>query len=582
MSPRSTQELDFTPASNVMPSPAQWRDHVIYHLMIDRFDNNQDSSPFDFDSTNRHEWKAEHGSEFQGGCLKGITRRLDYIRNLGCTALWISPPFKNRKTAPNTYHGYAIQNFLAVDPRFGTLEDLRELVQEAHQRSMYVILDVVINHTGNNWGYVDDSPMIYNHGEQFEFGFWRAADGTALKCPPEEFGEDDAVWPVELQNPECYKRKGRIGDMASGSSNEMISGDTEDMKDLDLTREDVRDAMIRCHKWWIAQTDCDGFRIDTVKHTEPKAMSIFVNSIREYAQSIGKHNFHMFAEIVAEDEVLMKYLGQNTPNRDEDPTEEYPALCSCLDFPLYFDLENVIKRKAPPSVLKERYEHFQHFYRDYGKVGEYFVTFVDNHDQMHRPYFRLMHGESDPRLATIAIGYLLTAIGIPCIYYGTEQCFNGGSDRDDDYVREAMFGCNWGAFGAREGHFFNEQHSTYQTIAAIARIRAAEPALRYGRQFFRQVSGDGQTFGDSKDPGGVFAFARVLDTTSILTAINLDPEPRKIFIAVDEKFVEVDAMAKNLLNDKEFKVQVAPNGKTLCLLLDFGPREIMILKKYQE
>jgi glycosidase len=579
MSPQSTQELDFTPVTDkVFSSPAQWRDHNIYHLLIDRFDNNQDQPPFDPDSGNRHEWKAEDGSQFQGGCLKGIARRLDYIRNLGCTAIWISPPFKNRKTAENTYHGYAIQNFLDVDPRFGSMNDLRELVREAHNRGMYVIIDIVINHTGNNWGYVNDQPMVYNNGEQFEFGFWRAADGTALKCHPEEYGEDDAVWPVELQKPECYKRMGRIGDMTSGSDQEMIDGDTEDMKDLDLTREDVRDAMIRCHKWWIAQTDCDGFRIDTVKHAEPKAMSVFVNAIREYCQSIGKHNFHMFAEIVAEDDVLLKYLGQNTPNEDDDPNEEYPALCSTLDFPLYFKLEDVIKRQAPPIVLKERYERFQHFYRDYGKVGEYFVTFVDNHDQMHRPFYRLMNGETDCQLVELAIGYLLTSMGIPCIYYGTEQCFNGGGNADDDYVRETMFGSNWGAFGAREGHFFNDQHHAYKAISKIASIRAAEPALRYGRQFFRQVSGDGQTFGDSKDPGGVFAYARILDVTSILMVMNLDPESRRNFIAVDEKFVSEGSPVKNLLNDREYKVELAPNGKQLCLNLELASRELIVLK----
>ncbi len=577
MFPRSTQELDFTPSGEVMPSPHQWRDQVIYHLMIDRFDNNQDLKPFDPDSTPRKDWDPHDGAEFQGGRIAGITRRLDYIRNLGCTTLWISPPFKNRVNTYDTYHGYAIQNFLAVDPRFGTLEDLQELVREAHKRKMYVVFDIVINHSGDNWGYVNDEKMIYNDGQQFDFGFWRGSDGKPLKCPPEEFGEDDAVWPVELQRPECYKRQGRIGDMGSASREEMVHGDTEHMKDLDLTREDVRDAVIRCHKWWIAQTDCDGFRIDTVKHAEPKATSIFVNAIREYAQSIGKHNFHMFAEIVAEDDVLMKYLGQNTPNFD-DPNQEYPALCGCLDFPLYFDLEDVIKRKRPPIVLAERYEKFQHFYRDYGKVGEYFVTFMDNHDQMHRPFYRFMHGESDWRLAVIGMGYLLTAMGIPCIYYGTEQCLNGGSDRDDDYVRETMFGSNWGAFGATEGHFFNEQHSAYRAIATIARVRASEPALRYGRQFFRQVSGDGQTFGESRDPGGVFSYARILDTASIVIVINLYPDPRAIFVALDEKFLPPGSEIRNLLGDRSFPVEMAPNGTTACVHLEMQPREMMILK----
>jgi glycosidase len=578
MSVHSSQELDFTPYCEITPSPSQWRDHVIYHLLIDRFDNGQDLRPFDPDETSRKEWDPHQGAEFQGGRIAGITRRLDYIRNLGCTTLWISPPFKNRKNTNNTYHGYAIQNFLAVDPRFGTLEDLQELVREAHQRGMYVILDIVINHTGDNWGYANDEKIIYNNGQRFEFGFWRGADGKPLKRSPEEFGEDDAVWPIELQRPECYKRQGRIGDMGKASGEEMLNGDTEDMKDLDLTREDVRDVLIRCHKWWIAQTDCDGFRMDTFKHAEPHAMSIFVNAIREYAQSIGKHNFQMFAEIVGEDDLLMKYLGQNTPNPDDDPREEYPALGSCLDFPLYFCLEDVIKRKSPPSMLAERYEKFQHFYRDYGLVGEYFVTFLDNHDQMHRPYRRFMHGESDPCLVKIGIGYLLTSMGIPCVYYGTEQCFDGGGEQDDDYVRETMFGSDWGAFGATEGHFFNEQHAAYQAIAAIARIRAAEPTLRYGRQFFSQVSGDGMTFGDSRDPGGVFSYSRVLDVISLVMVINLDPESRAIFVAVDDKFMSPGSEIRNLIDDRTFRVNTAPNGITPCIHLELSPREMMILK----
>jgi glycosidase len=579
MFPRSCQDLDFKPYGAVTPSPANWRDQVIYHLLIDRFDNNQDLPPYDPDSTDRHGWDLKNADKFQGGCLQGITRRLDYLRNLGCTTIWISPPFKNRAESAESYHGYAIQNYLAVDPRFGTLEDLRELVREAHARCMYVILDIILNHTGNNWGYVDDSEPKFDNGQQYEFGFWRAANGTALKGSPDKFGEDDAVWPVEFQNPDFYKRQGRIADMATDSYDEVVSGDTDSMKDLDLTREEVRDALIRCHKWWIAQTDCDGFRIDTVKHMEPHATSIFVNAIREYALSIGKHNFHMYAEIVADDGVLKKYVGQNTPNPDDDPREEYPALGSCLDFPLYFALEDVIKRRSAPSQLKGRYEHFQHFYRDYGAVGEYFVTFVDNHDQMHRPYFRLMAGEKDCRLAALAIGYLLTSMGIPCIYYGTEQCLDGGSEQDDDFVRETMFGGEWGAFGAREGHFFNEEHPTYKALAAIAGIRAAEPALRYGRQFFRQVSGDGQTFGDSNDPGGVFAYARVLDTTSIVIAINLDPEPRESFIALDEKFFSDGAEVTNLLDGTRHAVQIAPNGQTPCLQLKLNPREMLILKR---
>ncbi len=141
MSPKSIWELDFTPCGAVNPSPSDWRDHVFYHLLIDRFDNNCSGlEPFDDKAMVSAEWEPQN------------TRRLDYIRGLGCTAIWVSPPFKNRQHSKEVYNGYAIQNFLAIDPRFGTLEDLQELIRQAHERKMYVSLDVVINHTGDNWG----------------------------------------------------------------------------------------------------------------------------------------------------------------------------------------------------------------------------------------------------------------------------------------------------------------------------------------------------------------------------------------------------------------------------------------------
>ncbi|WP_370574548.1 alpha-amylase family glycosyl hydrolase [Methanomethylovorans sp.] len=90
----------------------------------------------------------ENGKRFQGGNLKGIRRRLDYIADMGVNAIWLSPVFKNRVELDDTYHGYGIQDFLELDPRFGTREELRELVKDAHSRGMYAILDIIINHTG--------------------------------------------------------------------------------------------------------------------------------------------------------------------------------------------------------------------------------------------------------------------------------------------------------------------------------------------------------------------------------------------------------------------------------------------------
>jgi glycosidase len=571
---RSVSELDFTPVGDVFPSPLDWRDHVIYEIMIDRFDRGSDDLPlFDPEKSERGEFDRQQGGTFQGGTIKGITRRLDYLQGLGCTALWITPPIKNRLEDPTTFHGYGIQNFLEVDPRFGTMDDLQELVREAHQRKMYVILDVVINHTGDNWAYPGGEPYYYSDDQRYDFGYWRDAQGNSIEG---DFGPDDAVWPVEFQDPEVYNRRGEV--TAGAELYEDIVGDLCHLKDLDLTLSHVRDALIRCFKWWIAQTDCDGFRLDALKNARPKPAGIFVNAIREYCMTIGKHNFLMFAEIVGGDELVTKYVGRNTPNPEDPADEEYPRLTAVLDFPLYAHLEEVLKGTCAPSIIAARYEEFQHHYRDFGKAGEYFVTFLDNHDQAYRRCRRFMHGETDWRLAALGVGYLLTSMGIPCIYYGTEQCLDGGGE-DDVYIRETMFGGPAGGLGAKEGHLFDTEHPAYKRIAQIAKIRHEQPTLRYGRQYFCNVSGDGQTFGPPEHPGGIFALTRILDVDALLIALNVDTEPRTLYVGVDPVFMPERTELRDLLSDRVVRCERA--GDATAVKVELGGRELAIFRKVE-
>jgi glycosidase len=538
MAVRSTSELDLAPQPEVTPSPVDWRDQFVYFLLVDRFDNNAEGIPaYDPASASRHSDPAQ-GRSFQGGNIKGITRRLDYIKDLGCTAVWLSPIFKNRQEKNDSYHGYGIQDFLEVDRRFGTTEDLQELVREAHARGMYVILDIIINHTGDNWAYPGDYPYYFwrEAPGPFDFGIWREAD------PAPGFQEDDAVWPLELQHEECYKRRGQIQNW--GDPYEAINGDFLTLKELDITRPDVLDSLIKAYKYWIAAADIDGFRVDTVKHMEDTAAALFCNGIREYARRIGKHNFFIFGEVVGDDRTLQRYIGRNC--RFEGTNERFPSLDACLDFPLYFLLEETIKGFISPIHLRERYERFKTQYADHGAAGRYFVTFVDNHDQMSRPYRRFMHNNPYPQQAVLAIGYLLTSQGVPCIYYGTEQGFDGGGD-NDRYVRECMFGGRWGAFGTTGAHFFDDRNEIYQGIKSIADVRAREPALRYGRQYFREISGDGSWFGFPTNGQCTLAFSRVLDTSEVVVAMNLQASERHDWITVDRNLTPPDGKMVDLV-----------------------------------
>ena len=548
----------------------------IYQLLIDRFDDTKDHPPYNPATAKRGRDKKD-ACMFQGGKIKGITRRLDYIQGLGCNAIWISPPFKNRIEYNDSCHGYAIQDFLAVDPRLGTLEDLQEMCREAHARGMYVIFDIVINHTGNNWSYPGDTGMPFNESGRYDFGAWR---GPNTEHIPHErvkgLAPDDGVWPIELQNPDAYKRRGEIRNLMHCGPDEAINGDFFSLKDLDLTRPDVMDTMVRIYKYWIAACDVDGFRMDTIGNTEPHAAAVFCNSIREYARSIGKDNFFIYAEIVAGDEKLQKYVGRNTPI--DGSNERYPMFSACLDFPLYFVLEEVIKGFKSPEELRHRYDRFHNFYRDYSEAGQYFVTFVDNHDQMARPFRRFMNGVTDWKQAVLAIGYLLCNMGIPCVYYGTEQGFDGGGE-NDLYVREAMFGGKWGAFDTTGVQFFNPDNPIYKRIARIASIRNEQPTLRYGREYFREISGNAKDFGHPIDGHCTLAFSRVFDVDEMLVCINLDMEKRGDAIALDARLSPPGTKLKDLVRgEATYIVERAENG-TSFVRVPLESHELAILKR---
>ncbi|MEW5756413.1 MAG: alpha-amylase family glycosyl hydrolase [Pseudomonadota bacterium] len=564
--PESVTSLSFQPPQLCHPSPLDWRDQFIYFLLVDRFDNNADLPPFASETAARGR-AHEQGRRFQGGNLKGITRRLDYIQGLGCTAIWLSPIFKNRTDLNDTYHGYGVQDFLDVDPRFGTLEDLQELTRKAHARGMYVIQDIIFNHTGDVWAYPKGNRYYYYQGQQFPFGFWRETD------PAPELQRNDGVWPRELQSPDVFKRQGEIRSWDDDA--EAMNGDFFSLKELDINQHRVLDTMIKAYKHWISLADIDGFRVDTVKHMEHSAVAIFCNAIREYAQRVGKHNFFLFGEIVDDDATIQRYLGRNA--RIDGTNERFPSLDAALDFPLYFNLEDVIKGFKNPAVLRERYETMRNNYTDHGEAGRYFVTFIDNHDQMARPYRRFMHNNPHPQQAVLAMGYLLTSLGVPCIYYGTEQGFDGGGD-SDIYVRECMFGGQWGAFDTTGVHFFNKQHPIYQGIKAIAQLRHREPALRYGRQYFREISGDGSSFGHPLDSHATLAYSRILDTEEILITMNLDGQPRSDFITVDYYLSSPKQKMRNLLNPNAQPLEIVERNNRACVQVPLGAHEIAILK----
>lgn len=567
----SVKEIDFTPYKPVFPSPADWRDQVIYELMIDRFDDNQEHPAFD-PNAKRSGHDQKEGARFQGGNLKGIIKRLDYIQCLGATAVWMTPPLKNRPVDEGSYHGYAPQDFLAVDPRFGTLEDFQEIVNQAHKRGMYVLLDVVIDHSGDVWGYENNEDKTFNGGERHNFGFWRNRDGGTLQGEP---GPDDALWPIELQQADAFKRMGRMNVVGNAHGDEATDGDFMSLKKLDLSNPTVIDAVIKIYKYWIAQTDVDGFRIDAFRHVRPDPASDFVHAIREYATSIGKKNFIQIGEVSASNEEMLKYVGLNTPLAGEGEKAHYPRLDACLDFSLYGILPGICKGERNPQELDSRLVFLRRYYRDFSEAGKNYVTFIENHDGgADGRNHRLLHWDHDDRLAILAATALLTTVGIPCLYQGQEQGFDGGGDGDIHH-RECMFGGKWGAFDTTGVEFFNTEHPIYKAIANVCRVRAQHPVLRYGRQYVRSISGDGEHFGMPIDGKATLGYSRVLSYTEMIIVMNLDRDDRNDWIEVDKYLTPSGTKLVDLLAPGE-PLTVEMNGEFASVRVALKGRQVKI------
>jgi glycosidase len=564
------------------PSPVAWEDQVLYFLLVDRFSDGRETGYLDVEGrvvatgdtpplraadvggavgteAEARRWR-EAGGGFVGGNLRGLQSKLGYLRRLGVTAIWISPVLK-QVAFRETYHGYGVQNFLDVDPHFGTREDLKALVAAAHAQGIYVILDVILNHTGDVFGYdADRYPARDDQGRAFMDPRW---DGRP----------HGAVWPAELQDPAVFTAGGRIDNWDHDP--EFLEGDFFDLKDVDQGQGSVDHyqpspalaALCEAYKFWIAYADLDGFRVDTVKHMAPGATRYFASVIHEFAQAIGKEKFYLIGEITGGRRRAFETLeltGLDAALGLDDVQDKLEYLVKGFRNPReYFDLFR-------NSLLVRKDSHV--WFRD--KV----VTMFDDHDQVRKGQnkARFCAREDGGALVLAALALNATSMGIPCVYYGSEQSFDGqgGNDR---FIREAMFGGEFGPFRSRARHCFSEEHEVYRELATIHALRRERLALRRGRQFLRPISGNGHDFGVPEAIGGqlrsVVPWSRIFDDREVLLAINTDPrQPRTAWVTIDNALHRVGERLTCLYSTDATQigkdVAIEPrNGKAVLLAL---------------
>jgi glycosidase len=545
------------------PSPTDWRDEALYFLLVDRFSDGREAERFLLDrnniggarpnSPNGEPWRwdrwAESGAmRWQGGTLRGVQSKLPYLKNLGVTVLWLSPVFKQRGHL-DSYHGYGVQDFLDVDPHFGDRRDLVELVAAAHDQGLRIILDVIFNHSGPNWLYPEDTPggesePHYTTG-RYPFGAWVGDQGQRIAAIA---GGEDGVWPTELQDPDRYTRAG-TGDLGAGDIDdpnaEHKRSDFETLRDFELSAPDLLTDLSRCYKYWIALTDCDGFRIDTLKHVSFEEARNFGGTIKEFAANLGKANFLLVGEIAGGDTNEDRYL--NVLGRNLD---------AALDIgEMRLALNDVAKGLANPQAFFEGFDPGKAVMGSHRNLGGRHISILDDHDHVFGPKIRFSSEAASDNQVVAGTALQLFTLGIPCIYYGTEQAFAGpepserqwlpswkGGDSADRYLREAMFGPEhprragrgglqeppegldpelpgFGPFGTAGHHCFDAGSPVYLQVAALAQVRGRYPALRAGRQYLRPLSFLGQPFG-VYGPGEIVAWSRILDDEEVLCLFN--------------------------------------------------------------
>ena len=511
------------PQQGQQPALAQhvedWRDEVIYQVLVDRF----------ADGNVNNDWNIRPGAlaRFQGGDWKGLEDHLDYFQELGVTTLWISPIVKNVETdAVDSYHGYWAQDLEQLNPHFGDLAALRSLVASAHVKHMKIVLDIVTNHMGQLFFYdqnMNGHPDVYILGTGGSSPVTRITEydpdwdprgiqaftSLGLAGPaPIIFIEDPSINrvppPSILGKRSSYHGFGRT--LNYDDPKQLLLGDFPGgLKDVATELPEVRAYMVDAYARWVELLDLDGFRIDTVKHVEHEFWQYFGKAVRERLAAKGKTNFLMFGEAFDGRDDL---LGSFTKKGELD---------SVFYFSQQFQVFRDVFQMAHDPAQQKGTDRIESLWNDKtknygtepqeGGIGvppyKALVNFIDNHDVARFLFF----GNGDVAALRNAFTLLMTAQGIPCLYYGDEQEFSGGNDPAN---REVMWTTKTP---------YATTGDTFRHFAKLARVRATYLALKRGDA---NVVFSTPDVGD-QDDAGMFAFERTggdAGTAYALVAMN--------------------------------------------------------------
>ena len=463
---------------------------VIYLIMPDRFANGDPMNDEPAGTSGSHE--RTNPRAYHGGDLRGIREHLPYLKELGVTALWLTPVVKNG--AAQDYHGYSATDLYAVDPHLGTIQDYRDLVAEAHKQGVKIIFDFVPNHVGSKNPWVEAPPMRdWFHGTQ--------PHHTSTSEEPSGISYGKANDPTKAHDPfELLVDPHSLPRFSKNLTEGWFFGA---LPDLNTENQVVAEYLLQESIWWAETSGLDGFRLDTFPYVPRKFWSTWhtrLHQLYPFLTTVG--------EVFHPDPTVTSFFQGGVRRYDGVDS----GLNTLFDYPMYFVLRDVLLRDARVGRIADVLRHDSLYLHPDG-----LVTFFGNHDV---PRFASAAGSSVAKLE-LAFGLTLTMRGIPELYYGDEIGMPGGGDPDNR--RDFPGGWSGDAKNAFTAEGRNgEQQALFVYVQTLLRLRRQHPALQGGKMW--------HLFSDETS----YVFLRETEEERVLVALNNAAESRGLKIPLNE------------------------------------------------
>ena len=500
----------------IMPNTFTSED-VLYLIMPDRFADGDTSNNTLKDmnfpvQVNRNDPSGRHG-----GDLKGIENHLDYIQSLGMTAIWLNPVLENDMPG-GTYHGYATTNYYRVDPRFGTNEEYRNLIDKSHKRGIKVVMDMIFNHSGSSHPWIEDLPSK---------DWLNYPDGSKLT----NFRLSTINDPYASEYDRTRSVKGWF---------------VPSMPDLNQQNPHLMRYLIQNSIWWIEFSKIDGIRMDTYPYADMEPMAQWITDVqKEYP------GYNIVGEAWYGDVAGTAYWQRGSRlNKHGDPN-----LPTVMDFPTMIIAtqafhENTLEYGQGLNKIYNRLA-LDYLYEDTKSV----LTFLDNHDT---DRFLLTEPKNLGAWKQ-GVAFLLTTRGIPQIYYGTELLMHGDKKKTDGDVRKDVPG---GFPGDKINAFTREGRTTLQNEAIDFMSKVAN--WRKGNKVISEGS-----LKHFMPENGMYVYERRLGDKRAVVIMNGTDRQLSVDMSIYREILPIGATLKDVITGEEF---------TITNEIHFAPRALFILE----